>query len=593
MMTMITAVSQMEDIFIVPPPPGSMTVLLTEDYLASFITPPPPAEFLSEKKSCNSTFQSDVDSDYHSVGGDSPVTPDLIKKYNNQYNRTSPLGSSPTTHEESYIRTTLPSEEITARSRTGSAPSIHRPVETTSIHRPVETTSKSDELSEGLIDKISARHDLRQNKMYSSLTRPSTARARQMRDRRGSYDDFSKMDVGPGSPRDSASVLGNLEMENSFGRGGDRGERRQYRQAVNPEVHGAIDHFIRSEQRYISDINSLLNLHIEPLQYQGCLNIDVVNSLKSSLLRLLHFHQRSCGDFEMFFTKTISEAQDGKAPDYFTLINYMCDTLMESRGGFKTYINFCCTRASLLRNIGQMNEDDAVRWEKYLEQCNPSGDPAHSLDAGLMMPIQRIADYPAMCREIQIRGHVRTGVLYEKIGRSSAMLEGVAKAVDEKLSMQKEFSCLYRNNRKLEVLIGPIEELLHYGSVVEVKTRDIENFVPESDTGLLLLVYKKGAALVQRIKIKKKHSFNLLAEKTAQAPKEEYQLKKFYPVSCLQLRDLPHNHVFEITDTVAQQRVVLASRLIEAKAELIKNVADIIMDYDKFLSSSLQMKDSV
>ena len=31
--------------------------------------------------------------------------------------------------------------------------------------------------------------------------------------------------------------------------------------------------------------------------------------MKSSLLRLLHFHQRSCGDFEMFFTKTVSEAQ--------------------------------------------------------------------------------------------------------------------------------------------------------------------------------------------------------------------------------------------------------------------------------------------
>ena len=158
------------------------------------------------------------------------------------------------------------------RSRTGSAPSIHRPAET-----------KSDEFSEGLIDKISARHDLRQNKMYSSLTRPSTARARQMRDRRGSYDDFSKMDVGPGSPRDSASVLGNLEMENSFGRGGERGERggergergerggergerRQYRQAVNPEVHGAIDHFIRSEQRlvlqYIYFIISLWSIQI-------------------------------------------------------------------------------------------------------------------------------------------------------------------------------------------------------------------------------------------------------------------------------------------------------------------------------------------
>ena len=58
-------------------------------------------------------------------------------------------------------------------------------------------------------------------------------------------------------------------------------------------------------------------------------------------------------------------------------------------------------------------------------------------------------------------------------------------------------------------LSGPIEELLHYGSVVEVKSRDFENFVPDTDSGLLLLVYKKGAALVQRIKIKKKHSFNV------------------------------------------------------------------------------------
>ena len=60
------------------------------------------------------------------------------------------------------------------------------------------------------------------------------------------------------------------------------------------------------------------------------------------------------------------------------------------------------------------------------------------------------------------------------------------------------------------LILGPIEELLHYGSVVEVKSRDIENFVPDrADSGLLLLVYKKGAALVQRIKIKKKHSFNV------------------------------------------------------------------------------------
>ena len=43
---------------------------------------------------------------------------------------------------------------------------------------------------------------------------------------------------------------------------------------------------------------------------------------------------------------------------------------------------------------------------------------------------------------------------------SSAMLEGVAKAVDEKLSMQKEFSCLYKNNRKLEVLIGELDSMV-------------------------------------------------------------------------------------------------------------------------------------
>ena len=51
---------------------------------------------------------------------------------------------------------------------------------------------------------------------------------------------------------------------------------------------------------------------------------------------------------------------------------------------------------------------------------------------------------------------------------------------------------------------------MYYGGVVEVKARDVENFVPESDSaGLLLLIYKKGVAVVHRSKIKKKHSFNV------------------------------------------------------------------------------------
>ena len=107
--------------------------------------------------------------------------------------------------------------------------------------------SKSEDPPESLLDRISARQDLRQNKMYSSLTRPSTARARQARDRRGSYDGSVLGDDLPGSPRDTASLRGNLRVENNQG----KGERRQYRQAVNPEVHGAIDHFIRSEQRLV------------------------------------------------------------------------------------------------------------------------------------------------------------------------------------------------------------------------------------------------------------------------------------------------------------------------------------------------------
>ena len=176
-------------------------------------------------------------------------------------------GSSPTTHDESYIRTTLPGEEITLRSRTGSAPSIHR-----------QENTKSEDHSEALIDKISLRQDLRQNKMYSSLTRPSTARARQTRDRRGSFDEFSKGDDRPGSPRDTASVFGNLGMENNLVKGG---ERRQYRQAVNPEVQGAIDHFIRSEQRlvvqYILSVVKQSDSHFTCL----CLNCIAVLKLRS------------------------------------------------------------------------------------------------------------------------------------------------------------------------------------------------------------------------------------------------------------------------------------------------------------------------
>ena len=68
----------------------------------------------------------------------------------------------------------------------------------------------------------------------------------------------------------------------------------------------------------------------------------------------------------------------------------------------------------------QMDSDESTRWEKYAEQCNPSGDPSHSLEAGLAMPVQRIRDYPAMLMEIKLRGGVRAGVLAEKVGSKLA-----------------------------------------------------------------------------------------------------------------------------------------------------------------------------
>ena len=64
------------------------------------------------------------------------------------------------------------------------------------------------------------------------------------------------------------------------------------------------------------------------------------------------------------------------------------------------------------------DQESRLRWVKHVEQCNPTRDPAHSLEAGMAMPLQRVADYAAVVTDIQVRGGVRRGtVLYEKLGR--------------------------------------------------------------------------------------------------------------------------------------------------------------------------------
>ena len=55
------------------------------------------------------------------------------------------------------------------------------------------------------------------------------------------------------------------------------------------------------------------------------------------------------------------------------------------------------------------------RWNNYATQCNPSGDPAQSIEAGLAMPVQRIADYPKLLIQVQERGAIRSGILADKL----------------------------------------------------------------------------------------------------------------------------------------------------------------------------------
>lgn len=106
-----------------------------------------------------------------------------------------------------------------------------------------------------------------------------------------------------------------------------------------------------------------------------------------------------------------------------------------------------------------------------------------------------------------------------------------------------------------------------------------------------MLLYKKGIALVQRKK-KSKSSFNKLLSGTQTVPKVEYGLKQFYPVSSLMVKDLPNTHVFEVADVVTQQKIVLASKSLDNKAQLMKGVGAAIQDYEKFLSTSLAIKES-
>ena len=78
----------------------------------------------------------------------------------------------------------------------------------------------------------------------SSESRPMYLESRPMYlEGKPMYPDNRPMspDSRPMSPSDESTLLGNLGFEEE--------QPRTYRQDVNCDVHGAIDHFIRSENR--------------------------------------------------------------------------------------------------------------------------------------------------------------------------------------------------------------------------------------------------------------------------------------------------------------------------------------------------------
>ncbi|XP_056623597.1 rho guanine nucleotide exchange factor TIAM2 isoform X2 [Triplophysa dalaica] len=346
-----------------------------------------------------------------------------------------------------------------------------------------------------------------------------------------------------------------------------------------------IQELVDTEKSYVKDLNSLIEIYLNPLQKESFLTQDELESLFGSLPEML--------SFQKVFLLTLEE-KISSSPN-FTILEtpVQFKKLLFSLGGsflyyaehFKLYCGFCANHIKVQKVLARAKTDRSFK--EFLDARNPTMQHSTTLESYLIKPVQRVLKYPLLLRELVSLTDIDSEEHYH-LTEALKEMEKVASHINEMQKIYEDYGAVFdqlvaeQNSTEKEVRDISMGQFLVHSSVIWLNPSPSLGRM-KKDPELTVFVFKRAVILLYREinKTKKKTPIS----RSAQGNQVPFELRWLIPLSALQIRlgntgetgwELIHTKSEKVgrPETVFQ----LCSSTLKCKLNIIKAIRSILRE---------------
>ncbi|XP_057199210.1 rho guanine nucleotide exchange factor TIAM2 isoform X3 [Triplophysa rosa] len=230
-----------------------------------------------------------------------------------------------------------------------------------------------------------------------------------------------------------------------------------------------IQELVDTEKSYVKDLNSLIEIYLNPLQKESFLTQDEMESLFGSLPEML--------SFQKVFLLTLEE-QISSSPNLSILETpVQFKKLLFSLGGsflyyaehFKLYSGFCANHIKVQKVLERAKTDRSFK--EFLDARNPTMQHSTTLESYLIKPVQRVLKYPLLLRELVSLTDIDSEEHYHLTAALKEM-EKVASHINEMQKIYEDYGAVFdqlvaeQNSTEKEVREISMGQFLVHSSVI-------------------------------------------------------------------------------------------------------------------------------
>ncbi|XP_075245652.1 uncharacterized protein LOC142339486 isoform X3 [Convolutriloba macropyga] len=379
-----------------------------------------------------------------------------------------------------------------------------------------------------------------------------------------------------------------------------RDSRHMSEHMTSPETYKlacTLQELLNSEEKYIKDLDNLLEKYLEPLANTTFLHSSELLVLAKNTRDILTFQQ------QQFFSRlhSVLTSQDlftlPEISSFQSILVEMCEVFSQCVDGFKMYSSFCANHSKAQKVFDSSRTMPEFLF--FLERTNPENEHSKSLESYLIKPIQRILKYPLLLREVK-------AFIPENSPEQNALIlatnhmESVAELINDMKRIHEEYGSIFDDllsEQRIDMNCDiPMDELQMYGSAIwlncpeEVIPKKIR--IGNGEIEVIIFVFKRAIVLVGYNREKNRGKKRSMPSKESKFEEAVSNVQFLVPVSAVEVhgsvnREQDRLFLWDLVVHRGTQTQVLrmASRALNTKESFLRAIRTSIRENHRLNAS--------